>query len=159
MSTNLVDIARMPPLAPRNRPALVSVETANPWFSAAHPEGAGNPRRVPVALRPDAVQSLHIRGALDATQLAAALRLQRLFEILEGGGLRSPDPGRLMMSGRQLEAIGDREVTAGRQLADLRSLLGWRQFELLRCVCQLGLALGELDLGAIGTDRRARAFA
>jgi hypothetical protein len=134
-----------------------SAVVPNPFHNPGHPEDSSNPRHVAARIRPDAVQSLYSRGKLDDHQFATARQLGRLFEILELGGVRSLDPGKVVVDGGRLNGgIGDRELKAGRELAAARELLGMRQYGLVRAVCLDGCALSEVQ--GYAADKRVRLF-
>src|SRR5262245_38890805 len=117
----------------RRQIELTTIVVENPYFNKSHAESRSNPREIPVRLRQDAVQWLHSHGHLDDSQFAVARQLGRLFEVLELAGLRSADPGKVIVDGGRLNGgIGDKQIRAGRELAEVREMLGMRQYGLVR---------------------------
>ncbi|MDW9618322.1 hypothetical protein GOB49_13605 [Sinorhizobium meliloti] len=134
---------------------LRPVEVPNPYFSRAHPPGPTNPRRIPavVNVRESAVTTLASRGVLDAAQVAAADRFRTLYEAIGGKGAGAIDYGREHVDGgKAREPITERQITAGKELARCRALLGMRIYGLVSAVAGQGYALHEV----VGNDKRAR---
>ncbi|MGN7878575.1 DUF6456 domain-containing protein [Ensifer sp. 22460] len=134
---------------------LRPVTVANPYYSRAHPEGVTNPSTISAVInvRESAVTTLATRGVLDAAQVAAADRFRRLFEAMGGKGAGAIDYGREPVDGGTTrEPITERQVSAGKELARCRELLGARLYWLVSAVCGEGRALHEV----VGDGKRDR---
>lgn len=129
---------------------LVPAQVDNPYFSADHPVGAMNPRKVHVAknLRESAVETLYARKKLDDAQKKAADRFRATWEACGGAGAPAMDYSQIRVDGGGArDPISDRMVDASKALKDCRMLLGKRNFELVARVCGQGLSLQDIDRG------------
>lgn len=123
----------------------VSIE--NPYFDGNHEISPSNPKTIKVNknIRESAIETLSSRGKLDKAQKEAADRFQRTWEAC-GGTIGAMDYGREQVDGGGMtDPLSERQAEAGKDLAQCRTLLGARLYELVVKVCGQGLALQELS--------------
>ncbi|MDX1070471.1 hypothetical protein GOL32_18135 [Sinorhizobium medicae] len=148
-------------LSPMSAPSKIKLRPSkvpNPYFSRAHAADTSNPPTIPamVNIRESAVTTLASRGVLDAAQVAAANRFRALFETMGGKGAGAMDYGREYVDGgRRPDPISERQMSAGRELARCRELLGARLYSLVSAVAGEGRSLHEVA----GKEKRARLVA
>lgn len=133
---------------------LVSAEIDNPYFSADHAESTDNPKKIRASknLRESAIETLFARGKLDEAQKKAGDRFRAVWEACGGSGAAAMDYSRTHVDGGGTrDPISERQVDAGKQLAECRHLLGARNFALVCKVCGQGLSFSD-----ISTDQRAK---
>jgi hypothetical protein len=118
-----------------NRKAeLAETEVDNPFFTADHPESAGNPRKVIVFVnrRESAIIWLANRRHLNAHQVRASVRFEKTWKIMQGLHGSSFHEH---VDIRHTPSISDDVVDAGRELQQCRDLLGVRSYRLVCAVC------------------------
>jgi len=133
------------------RPAIVD----NPMFSRSHTEGReGNIRKIDavINIRESGIATLAAKGLLDMAQVAAADSYRRLWETLGGAGAGAIDYTREHVDGGPArEPITERQIRAGKELAECRRLIGKHGFELVTMIAGQRMSLHELY-----TTRRER---
>lgn len=140
------------------RIALGTIKLENPNYMRAHDGEPWNLRHIQPAvnLRESGIVALRAKNALDEAQYAAAERYRRLFEAMGSKGASAIDYSREYVDGgRSPDAIGDRQIDAGRKLKAAYTFLvarrgsdGWK---LVRDICGEGLSIHDLAV-----SRRAR---
>lgn len=121
-----------------------AVRMDNPYFNGNHEIGPTNPKIIGVVknLRESAVETLFARGKLDAAQKQAADRFRGIWEMCGGAGGGASDYSREFVDGGGArEPISQRQVDAGKALAECRNLLGARNYDLVCKVCGQGYGL------------------
>lgn len=129
------------------RPAVID----NPYFSADHPEGRSNPKRITGLrnVKESPAAYLYSKGALDDAQLAAADQFRKLFEALGGSGARAMDWRREFVDGGRFpDPIGAHQIDAGKKMAiayeTLTKAHGLYSWRLVGYVCGEGKHITEL---------------
>lgn len=123
-----------------------SVTMDNPYFNGAHAITSTNPKKISVVknLRESAVETLFARGKLDRAQKEAADRFRGIYESA-GGTIGAMDYGREPVDGGGAsDPLSQRQVDAGKMLAQCRNLLGARNFALVCKVCGQGMSLQQV---------------
>lgn len=95
------------------------VSLDNPYFSRDHIASAGNPAKITVARnrRESGISELAAKGALNASQVAAADKFRLLFEAMGGAGARAIDPAKEAVDGGKIpDPISARAFQAGVEL-------------------------------------------
>jgi hypothetical protein len=107
------------------KPVLHEVD--NPLHNPAHDGETWNPKRIQSAmnLRESALVTLEQRKLIDPAQVKAGERFRIIWEALGGAGAGSFDYSREPVDGGgPRSALSDRQIQAGIDLADCRSVLG-----------------------------------
>lgn len=126
---------------------VVSADVDNPYFQPEHFESPSNPKTITalVNIRESAVETLFARGQLDKAQKRAADRFRGFWEAMGGAGAKAMDYTREYVDGgRSAESLTDRQINAGKELMQARSLLGARNYDLVCKICGEGFALDEI---------------
>lgn len=127
----------------------------NPLFSKSHVEDKhGNIRRISavINIRESGIATLAAKGKLDAAQVCAADKVRQLWETMGGAGAGAIDYSREHVDGGpSREPITQRQVSAGKEVARIRNLVGKHGFELVIMIAGRGLSLHE-----VYTTRRER---
>jgi len=136
-----------------DRPHLEIIERdiENPMWTRAHDGDRTNPRiiRGHVNTLESPVSYLASKGALTASQVAAADRFRKLFERVGGAGARAIDYSRPQVDGGNIaDPINPNQLDAGLQLAAANRVLGetyGRYGYLLVCyICGEGRHIKEM---------------
>jgi hypothetical protein len=120
----------------------------NPYFNRNHEVSATNPKMLGVVknLRESAVETLFARGKLNGAQKRAADKFRGLWEMMGGAGAGANDYAREFVDGGGAkDPIAQRQVDAGKALAECRGLLGARNYDLVQKVCGQGLGLAQIS--------------
>jgi hypothetical protein len=112
------------------------------------------PRKITamVNVRESAIATLAARRAINDAQVAAANRFRSLWEKMGGTGAGAIDYSREHVDGGYTrDPISQAQMTAGKELARCRALLGRRTYTLVVAVCGEGFALKEIAIDKRGT--------
>lgn len=143
-------------VTPANHPymELVIAEIENPLYSRQHDGANANPRKITALmnLRESPVAMMTAKGHLEQHHLKAAQEFRRLFEALGGSGTGAFDYSREPVDGGGArEPITERQIDAGRRLAQCERHLGKRPYAIVSKVAGEGVFIA-----AIGKTHRER---
>jgi len=105
------------------------------------------PRKIEAAVnvRESAIGTLAARKLIDQGQAEAATRFRKHWEATGGAGAQAIDYSRDKVDGgRIVDPIDIGQMQAARRLAEAESVLGERNYELVRRVCGEGAAMTEM---------------
>jgi hypothetical protein len=146
----------MPPAQPMMRTGniraeLVAAEVDNPLYAPEHDGDRTNPRRIGafVNIKESAITALAAKGALNAAQVAAAVRFRKLWERMGGSGAGAMDYGRVVVDGGKTpEPISAMQMEAGRELKEAQTRLkqahGEYAYRLVGYICGQGYSIHDL---------------
>lgn len=124
------------------------VQVDNPLFSKSHVEDKhGNIRKISAVMnvRESGIATLAAQKKLDMYQVAAADKVRKLWETMGGAGAGAIDYSREHVDGGpSRDPITQRQVSAGKELARIRPLVGKHGFELVIMIAGNGQSLHDL---------------
>jgi hypothetical protein len=119
---------------------------ANPLHLRAHDGEKWNPKEIKAAvnLKESALVVLEQRGSIDEAQVKAGERFRSIWEALGGAGTGAFDYSREPVDGGGArEALSERQIRAGQDLAEARKVLGIG-YDVMVKVAGEGLGIPEL---------------
>jgi hypothetical protein len=117
----------------------------NPYYSPTHSEDLGNPRHVQVTvLRDWSITTLAAHGALDADQVAAAVRFRRAWETVQSIRPAAIGFDERIGNGRVPAGFAERQIEAATELRLARRELGADGYMLLGKICGEGEHIRDL---------------
>ena len=133
--------------ASRSRQIVGTEERPNPYFAPEHPISRSNVRKTQVAvnLKESALVALFNRKLIDEGQAEAGEQFRRLWETMGGKGAGAMDYSKTPVDGGvAAQTVTERQIDAGRKLADAQTHLGVRGYSLVSKVCGEGFQISEL---------------
>lgn len=121
-------------------------EVDNPLYSRAHAGEKWNPQKVAVFVNiaESSISRMASRGLLEQDQVMAATKFRSLWEALGGAGTGAFDYSREPVDGGgSREPISDRQIDAGRKLAECRNLLGVIGYDVMSRVAGQGYEIRD----------------
>lgn len=118
----------------------------NPLHNVAHDGETWNPKKIRVAVnvKESALVVLEQRGSIDDAQVKAGERFRSIWEALGGSGTGAFDYSREPVDGGGArEALSERQIAAGQDLAEARRVLGIG-YDVMVKVAGEGLGISEL---------------
>lgn len=135
------------PLGWSSKQEPVEVSVDNPMFSPDHKVGRTNPLKVTatINLRESAITTMTVQRVIDAAQRRAADWFREQWERAGGSGAAAMDYTKERVDGCGVtEAITDRQLDAGKELACVSRLVGVIAFNILVKVAGQGMAIKDI---------------
>jgi hypothetical protein len=123
---------------------MIKQAVDNPYYSPAHSEDLGNPRRIQATvLREWSITTLAAQGRLDADQVAAAVRFRRAWETVQS--IRPATIGfDERIGGGRFAGLPERRLAAASELRFARRELGAHGYMLVGRICGEGRHIRDL---------------
>lgn len=126
----------------------ITVEVDDPYFNAAHAEGAGgNRKKIHAAynMMESPIAYMIAKGQVNQGQGEAGLHFRRIFEAAGGAGAQAMDYTKEPVDGGMIaDPITERQWQAGQELREAHAMLGQLGYDLVRDVCGRGCFIKDL---------------
>lgn len=133
------------------RAEAIAATVDNPYFSRDHKASDSNSVKVSVHInaRESAITMLATKGAITASQAAAAVRFRQLWERMGGAGAGAMDYSRVVVDGGKTpDPISASQMEAGKELKRAAMALskahGEYAYKLVTYICGEGRSIHEL---------------